>query len=266
MRGTLLKYLEVARITLRSRFAYIWDQLLSTVQLALFMFVFVQLWKVTFAAEGGALISGYSFEEMIWYLVMTESIILSLPRIHATIEAEVKGGDLALRLNKPYNYLLFHYAAYLGEGLMRLVTLVLVGGTAVYWMIGGIDLQWRALPVFLVVYLVTQALHFCYSALMGLAAFWVEDVSGLYFIWDRVKWVMGGMLLPIEVFPDTVRRVAEALPFRYMIGGPARLFVKYEAAAALGLLQSQILWVAVFGGLCWVVYRLGVRRVDLHGG
>ncbi len=266
MKKVALKYFEVVRIGLRSRFAYIWDQLLSTVQIGLFMFVFVQLWRVTYKAGGGAPINGFAMNEMIWYLVATEGIILSLPRIHATMEAEVKSGDLAIRLNKPYSYLMFHFSGFAGEALVRLVTLLFTGGLVTYLLVGGFDFQWQAVPVLLLVYLLTLGLHFAYNATVGLAAFWVEDVAGLFFIVDRIKWVLGGMLLPIEVFPDAIRRVAEALPFQYMIGGPARLFVKWDGAQALHLVLAQGLWVLIFGLICWSVYRLGVRRVDVNGG
>lgn len=111
-----LKYVEVARDNVRSQWAYLWDQLLSTFHLVIIMFVFVQLWKVTYGSTSGEAFAGYSLAEVIWYLVATEAIITSLPRIHAVIDAEVKDGDLAIRLNKPYNYLLFHYSSFLGEG------------------------------------------------------------------------------------------------------------------------------------------------------
>lgn len=265
-RRTWLKYAEVARTTLRSRWAYLWDQLLGTLFLAVIMFVFVQLWQVTYASSSAEQFGGYSLPEIIWYLVATESIIMSLPRIHATLEAEVKDGDLAVRLNKPYNYLLFHYSAFLGEGLLRLSTSLLMGGLTAYLLVGGFTFRWEALPVLLLVYLTTQALHFFYNGAIGLAAFWTEDVSGLYLLADRLKWILGGLLLPVEVYPDMARRVVEVLPFRHMLAGPARLFVKFTWVGAGQLLVSQVVWLAVFGSVCTLIYRLGVRRVDVNGG
>lgn len=266
MSKALLKYAEVARINLRSRWAYLWEQVLSNLFLVVIMFVFVQLWKVTYASGSGAAFGDYSLQEIIWYLVATEGIILSLPRIHATLEAEVKGGDLAMRLNKPYSYLFFHYSSFLGEGLMRLATTMLVGGATAWVLVGGFDFRWDGLLPLLLVYLLTQALHFCYNACIGLAAFWMEDVVGLYLLFDRLKWILGGFLLPIEIYPDAARRVVEVLPFRHMIAGPARLFVKFTWEGLGELALNQALWLAVFGLLCAGVYRLGVRRVDVNGG
>jgi len=262
----LLKYIEVARINVRSSFAYLGEQLLAGIHLVIIIFVFVQLWKVTYGAAGGGPNNGYSLSEMVWYLVGTEAIVMSLPRIHATLQDEVKGGDLAIRLNKPYNYLLFHYSSTLGEGLVRLLRSILLGGLTAYLCLGGFAFAWRAIPLLLVIFLVTQAVNFCYNASIGLLSFWVEDVSGFFLIFDKAKWLLGGLLLPIEVYPPAARKVAEALPFRYMISGPARLFVKFNLAEAGALLGQQLIWLVLFGAVCAGLYRLGVRRVDVNGG
>ncbi|MFZ5816236.1 MAG: ABC transporter permease [Bacillota bacterium] len=265
MTRSLLKYVEVASITMRSAWAYLWNQLIANIFLIVVIFVFVQLWKVTYATQGEE-INGFRLAEMIWYLVATEAIVLSLPRIHQVLEQEVKGGDLALRLNKPYSYLAFHYASFLGEALLKLVTLLLVGGGTAYLLVGGFGFRWEAAPLLVLLYLTTHALNFFFIASIGLMAFWVEEVVGLYLLFDRLKWILGGMLIPIEVYPDAVRRLVEWLPFRHMIGGPARLFVKFEWAAAGELLLNQLVWLVIFGLICNGIFRLGVRRVDLNGG
>lgn len=262
----LAKYLEVARVALRSQVTYLWDLLLSTLFLVVIMFVFVQLWKVTYAATPSSAFAGYGLPQIIWYLVATESIVTSLPRIHSTIDGGVKNGDLALRLNKPYSYLLFHYSTFLSQGLLQLGLKLAVGGLTAYLLVGGFRFYWPGIPALLLIYLTTQAINFCYSAAVGLAAFWLEDITGLYFVVDRLKWILGGMLLPLELYPDSIRTVVERLPFRYMIAGPAHLFVYFNWAEAGRLLAAQGFWTVLFSLLCWLLYRMGVRRVDVNGG
>lgn len=265
MHRKILKYVEVGLIAVRSAWAYVWNQLLSTLFLVVVLYVFVQLWRATFAAQG-PVIDGYTLPEMIWYLVATEAIVLSLPRVHAVLEQEVKDGDLALRLSKPYSYLGFHYAAFLGEALVKLAVMLLVGGATAWLAVGPIPFRWEAVPVLLLLYLTTHALNFFYSAMVGLLAFWVEEVLGIHLLFDRLKWILGGMLIPVELYPEAVRRVVDWLPFRQMIGGPAELFVHFAWEGALALLLQQALWLVVFGLICTAIYRLGVRRVDLNGG
>jgi ABC-2 type transport system permease protein len=262
----LRKYLAVVEITVRSRMAYLGEQLLSGFSVLIFMVVFVALWRTTFAVQGAERVDGYTLPQMIWYLVATEAIVLSLPRIHATIEGEVKGGDLAIRLNKPYSYLLFHYAATLGDALLRLASILLVGGLTAYLLVGPIPFRWEGVVPLLLLYISTQALNFCWNATIGLCAFWVEDVLGIFLVLDKIKWLLGGFLLPVELYPDVLKALVKVLPFHHMIGGPAHLFVQFSWEGALELGLAQLAWLPVLALMCGSVYRLGVRKVDVNGG
>lgn len=262
----MLKYLSIAEIELRNMWAYAWDQIISLSFLACIMFVFVALWRTTYASTGKASIDGFSLNDMIWYLVATESIILSLPRIHGRIAQDVRNGDIALSLGKPYVYLLFLYGGYVGVGLVRFCTALLIGGAVSWLMVGGIAFDWSLLPIFLVLYFTTQAMHFCYSASVGLISFWTEDITGIFFLFDRLKWMLGGMLLPLEIFPGPVRAVADLLPFRAMIYDPARLVVRFSWEGLAQVFLMQFAWLALLVLVLTGLFRLGVRRVEMNGG
>ena len=70
------------------------------------------LWDVV-AAQGA--VSGASRRELVWYLAITEWIVLSLPLVHLTIEQDVKTGDIAYRLPRPISYLGFRLAESAGD-------------------------------------------------------------------------------------------------------------------------------------------------------
>ena len=69
-------------------------------------------------------------------VALAESIVMGMSRSAADIDQEVKSGALAYSLTKPYNYLLFHYAKYMGDSMMRFFTSLLVAG-AVAWITVG---------------------------------------------------------------------------------------------------------------------------------
>lgn len=261
----LRKYGAVGSTQIRSRWTYVGEQLLSNLFLAVIMYVFVQLWRATYDGEG-RLIDGLTLAQMIWYLVATEVIQFSHPRVYAVIESEVRNGDLALRLNKPYQYLGFHAAAFLGDASVQLIAALPVAMAVALLTVGPVAVPLYAVPVLLFIWATTLLLHFAWAAMIGLAAFWLEDVTGLYFILDKIKWVMGGFLMPIALFPDWLQQIALLLPFRLMFGEPARLLVEFSWAKAGTLLGWQALWLGIMLALLYGVYRLGVRRVDSNGG
>lgn len=257
---------------MRSRFRYLWDLLGSTVFLAIVMFVFVRLWTVTFEASGGTgtvagvKIAGMTLAEMIWYLVATETIIMSMLPIHRHIEREIKDGDVAIRLNKPYSFIGYHWSVFIGEGVLKAGILVVVGGIVALICVGPIGFQFTAIPALILTFVMTATLNFQYGALIGLMAFWTEDVTGFYFIFDRVKWLLGGFLMPVTLFPMWLQTATEWLPFRLMIFEPASLAVSFTWATWTDLAIRQLGLIVVMGLITQGVYRLGIRRLDVNGG
>lgn len=260
-----MKYLHVILTTWRSRLAYFWDVIASSLFLVVILFVFVQLWRITLGQSGQA-IEGFTLEKMIWYYVATETIVLSLIPVHRHIEREVREGDVAIRLNKPYSYLMFHFATTLGEGLFKAILLIAIGSAITLALVGPLSFDFSAIPALLVVYIVTMALNFAYSALIGLTAFWTEDVTGLFFVMDRAKWLLGGFLLPIALFPEPLKTWAQAMPFHLMIYAPARLAVEFSWSGWFELLARQGALLVVFAATASFVYAMGVRRLNLNGG
>lgn len=258
------KYAGIFSITVRQQWAYPLEQVLSNVFLLIILYVFTQLWKATLGDRDS--IEGYTLAQLMWYMLLAEGIHLSQIRVNLDIDREVRSGDIAYRLNKPVSYLLYYYAEFLGRGAVRLAVILVTGGALVWWLVGPPPLIAAALPAVLLAVLISHTISFCINAGVGLLAFWTEDSSGPWLLIDRLRMILGGLLMPIEVFPDFIAQVARWLPFQYLIYGPARLSLIYSPAAALSLYGHQALWLAVFGTVLALLYRRGVREVSVSGG
>jgi ABC-type uncharacterized transport system permease subunit len=86
------------------------------------------------------------------------------------------------------------------------------------------------------------------------------------FIFDRLKWLLGGFLMPITLFPDWLLKIVEWLPFSLMIFRPASLAVKFDWSTWADLSIRQLGLILVMGLLAQGLYRMGVRRLDVNGG
>ena len=69
--------------------------------------------------------------------------------------------------------------------------------------------------------LVAAALITALYLWIGLLAFWLEDVSPVYWVSQKALFVLGGLMLPIELYPDFIRRAAAFTPFPSVLAGPA---------------------------------------------
>ena len=259
------KYLAIFKINLLNNLAYPGELLTRSLMILLFMWIFYQLWHVTFAAAGTVSISGLTLRDTIWYLLLAETLELGRPRLARVISQQVKDGSIAYLLNKPYDFLLYQLWSGLGESLPRMGMLFLLGG-ALVWAMAGPPPDLANWPLALVALAGAWLLHFCVNALIGLAAFIAEEVAPFEWIYQKFDFILGGMLIPIDFYPGWLQTVARSLPFAYMMYGPARLFVRPETGLFIQILAGQLLWLAVMGGLVALAFSRGAHRLAINGG
>jgi ABC-2 type transport system permease protein len=260
------KYLAVARMGLATAVAYRGEYFLRSLSLVLILFVFAVLWRTVYSTVGTASIEGFEFRDMIWYLAITESIIASRPRLAGRVDAEVKSGTLAYTLSRPYSYILYHYAYAMGEAAARGVIAFGVAGAVVALMAGPPSFHLGNLGVFVPAVVLAGTIDFLLAFAVGLLAFWVEETAPFALIYDRLLMLLGGMMLPLEIFPALLRKVAGWTPLSVIIYAPARLLVGQQTTAPAPVLLAQTGWLAAAAGVCVLVFRAGVKRVNIHGG
>ena len=157
----------------------------------------------------------------------------------------------------------------IGENLAIRVWLVLIGLPLVLLtaIAMRISYDWIQLVAAVPAALGAAVLRFLFTWLLALAAFWTERVHALVGFGSVLVVLLGGSAAPVVFLPEPVRSVAEALPFRAMLGFPAEL-----ATGSVSLTQAvqgyawQVGWIGVFGVLTLVVWRSGVRRFTAVGG
>lgn len=266
MTPKLRKYSQVLAVTAQSTLAYPIDVLARAGFMAVVIFVFIQLWAVTFQVSGRSSVAGFDLPRMIWYLVLTETIIMSCPRTFTRIDQDVKSGDLAYALNRPYNYALFQYATYMGNGLLALPVNFAVGAVLALALAGSPPIPALAWPAVVVASLLAMSLNFVVELGIGLLAFWFEDTYAFFWIYQKIVFTLGGLFLPLDLFPPVLRQVAANLPFTSISYAPAKLAAAFDVERFLDTVATQIFWLAVLAAVVTLIYRGGVRRVNVNGG
>jgi ABC-2 type transport system permease protein len=260
-----LKYWAVFTTQLQSAAAYPLDLAARSLTIVLFMLVFFGLWRAAYAAQGATTIAGLSLRDTLWYLMLAETIVLSRPRMAQQIANQVKDGSIAYLLNKPYSFLLYQAAASLGDSALRLLFNALAGTAIVWWLVGPPPAPW-GLPMVLVAVALGWLIDFCVAALIGLTAFFSEEVAAFEWIYNKILFLLGGLLIPLDFFPAWLQGVARALPFAAAIYGPARLFVSPSLGAFAALLATQLAWLVALGLVVSLAYRQGTAHLSINGG
>jgi ABC-2 type transport system permease protein len=259
------KYLAIFRVTLINSLAYPGELVGRSLMIIPFMWIFYQLWQVTFAAAGSTEINGLTVRSTLWYLMLAETIELSRPRLGNTISDAVKDGSIAYILSKPYNFLLYHYSTSMGETIFRAVLNALFGGAVVWWLVGPPPdvFGW---PLVVITVFGAWTLNFCIAAMIGLSAFIVEDISAFQWIYQKFAFILGGLLIPLDFYPGWLQAIAKALPFSSMLYGPARLFVEPSLSAFGATFGLQLAWILSLGLLLVFFYRRSLSYLTVNGG
>ena len=86
------------------------------------IFIFIQVWNYIYD-DPNNLINGYNKNQMIWYVLITEVLWFGTRNKTLTkqISFDIKTGNIAYNINKPYNYVLYMIARHLGEITIKLI-------------------------------------------------------------------------------------------------------------------------------------------------
>lgn len=262
----LKKYAFVALLSARSNIAYTAEVMSRVVFMGVILYIFSQLWHRTFSVCGADRLGNFTVEQMIWYLTITEAILLSAPRVTMNVDLDVRSGAVISYLQRPLSYPLYSLANTLGERFVRFVVNLAAGTVVSVLLVGLPHFSLQGFLFFAVLAPLAFTVDFLASFLIGLGAFWLEDTSGLFLIYWRLMVLLGGLLFPLSILPDGVRFVFECLPFSAMVYGPARVLLDPDPLQFLSVLGRQVFGVVLFGFLVNRVYAKASSRVFVNGG
>jgi ABC-2 type transport system permease protein len=218
--------------------------------------------RATAHANDGA-IAGYSAVALTWYIATTEAATVSLNiRMISDVGEDIKSGAVAVELLRPVSVLGVRVATELGRALPRLVVLLGAGTVLALVTAGGPP---RPAALLLVVPSLVLAIACNIAAQHAFAAwaFWVRDAGAAWFLYQKLVFILGGMLIPLEVLPSWLRGATRVLPFRAMAYAPARLASGHLEP---GLLVEQVAWLGVLLLAATRAFAAGERRLQVVGG
>jgi|APSaa5957512535_1039671.scaffolds.fasta_scaffold25721_3 ABC-2 type transport system permease protein len=262
---TITKYFHIAKISMRNVFAYKADVFAHSLFIGLIIFIFINLWQVIFIDPNNA-IEGFTLTMMIWYLVLTESIVTSFGRLVEDMGNEIQSGEIATKLTKPYNYLLFQYSQNISKSLFRFTTTFIVGALLTLYFVGPLNFSLTSIPFIIISVLAAITLHFCLMALISTSIFWLEEAKAIDFLYSKIVFIIGGMFFPLEIFPDWLASISAKLPFSYIAYFPAKLFVSFSLNDFFKVFLTQLFWIAVIITLNYVMYQFIISKIQIHGG
>lgn len=264
---TFLKYKEVFKVNASSRAVYLPNLLFQSVIVLFRIWIFAQLYKVTYEYTNSTVIGGLTVAMAVWSLTFVQSFQTATRTFFGdVIEEDVRSGSIAYSISKPYSYIFFQYTSFLGRILPKLITNVVIASVVTVILIGYIHFSLSAILAGMLLLFLGYTLDFALTFIVGLSSFWVEDISAFKWLYSKGGFVFGGVILPLSLFPDNIRTLVEFLPFAQLYYASARMLVHFEQELFFRFLITQLFWIAVFWFIASWLFKKGVKNVAVNGG
>lgn len=261
------KYAVIYRSVLMENLQYVANMVMGFFGYFIFIFIFVRLWEYMYRTPG-ELIAGYTKEQMIWYVMLTEMIWFgsNAASVAKEVSGDIRGGNIAYLMNKPYHYTLYVLAKYTGDWSVRLpmyAALAVALGAA---MVGPLPrFSVAAVPVMALCVVLGLTINAVFKLCISLLSFWIEDATPFQWLYDKLILVVGTMF-PVEIFPIKLQPLFKLTPIYTVCYGPAKLIVDFSTEKCVEILAAQAVYLAAGCALMLLIYKKGVKKLYVNGG
>ena len=261
------KYLYIYKSEVMTNLQYIVDIFIGFISYCIIIFIFLNLWKYIYS-DPNELINGYSMNQMIWYVIITEILWMSLGgrKLCRKICNDVRSGNVAYNINKPYNYVEYSLFSHLGGATIKFIAVFILGMALGFIFLNSFpSLNALEFLGFLITCLLATVINTLIITSIGLISFFIEDSNPFYWLYSKAILVLG-TIFPIEFFPKVIQPIIKVSPIYVVSYGPAKVFVEFGIKQFISVIAAQIVYLIIILGLCHFVYNKGVKKVNVNGG
>jgi len=261
------KYLHIYKTTLIENLTYIPNILFGFVNFTVMMFIFLSLWQYMYS-DSSQVINGYTMEQMIWYVLIAEALWFGSRNksLMRQISNDIKSGNIAYNINKPYNYIFYIIAKHLGEITIKFVAFAIIGTVLGKLFVGQIqNFNFANLPLILITVLLGVLINSGIRIAISIISFWIEDSTPFHWVYDKLILVVG-TLFPIEMFPVVLRPILKCTPIMVVTYGPAKLLIDFSMSNFIQVIIAQTIYLIVTFAIIMILYERGVKKLNVNGG
>jgi len=260
------KYLAIFKLSWQKSMEYRLD-FFGKLILGLISFsVMVIIFKTVFSQV--SFIAGYSFPMMFTYLAMTKVLhFVTRGNTAKRIADEIKDGKISVFLLKPVGYLRIWLGIFLADrsfeilvrSLLLVVLLIIVPSLFSFPNIG-------VLMLFFISVIMALSYNYLINTIVAAIGFWVVDIRLFTTAFNLATGFLAGELVPIDIFPLYLKKIAEILPFRFLLFFPIKIYQEKISGTALWIEFIQaFLWLFVLIIISRILWRKGLKNYEAIG-
>lgn len=202
-----------------------------------------------------------------FFLVIATSFLTSHVEEDVARE-DIQEGMLVKYLTKPFSYYWINFFEELPyrvlQGFFGVVVLCI--GTFIFRVQFSFVTDIPSLLLSILIILLAYMLCFTFKMIIGLLAFWVVDISGLYQMIEALFITFGGYIVPLAFMPEAISYTAMVSPFPYMIYFPITAIAGIETISSLiQIVGIQMVWLGVLSFIYTRMWHAGIQKFSAVG-
>lgn len=228
---------------------------------------FIVLWSAVFQQK--EVINGYTFNSIITYYILVR-LMDQLYSFQTTrlLNEDIVEGNLSNYLVKPMNYILYLASYVLGRRTAR-TTLTFILVIAIFVFFSNYVMppsNLINLLIFILSAMLSWILFFEIAFLLGVISFWFSEVSNLRSVLEHIILILGGLWIPIDLFPEKIAQIVNLLPFKYLYNSPVQVYQgKLSTNDLLTMFVIELVWITLFHLIGKYLFSRGLKTYAAFG-
>ena len=149
---------------------------------------------------------------------------------------------------------------------MKFLTSLIFGIILTSFFVGFPNIKIFSLPFTFLCIILGISINFLTGFAIATIAFWVEDANPFHWIYDKIIFILGGLMFPLEILLEYLQKVALNLPTAYFLYFPSKLFVNFSFIFFLEILFKQVIIILLLICLVSLLLKIGFKKVSINGG
>jgi ABC-2 type transport system permease protein len=112
---------------------------------------------------------------------------------------------------------------------------------------------------------IASAMFLLFQLQLGYATAWLGTSAPLFWIWQKLLFVLGGLLIPLSLYPEPLQTVAEGGPFAAMLFVPGSVVLRHDAVPIEAAMGRQAIWLTLVIAATVLVDRAASARLAGRG-
>jgi ABC-2 type transport system permease protein len=266
MRALLELYRAQCRVAFALELQYRVASLIYQIGAVLSPLIYLAVWTAIARAGNGRVGSYTSGDFAAYFIVLMLVMRATSSYVIWEYEYRVRDGTLSALLLRPAHPFHKDLADNATHNALMLVALLPAALVMAATFQPAFQIRLWAAAAFVPALLLGFALRFTLEWTLALAAFWVMRMSALTQIYFVALLFLSGQITPVTLLPAPLQYLANASPFRWMIGFPVELLLgRLPPGAALAGLAAQCAWLAIGAAILLLTWQAGIRRYGAVG-